>query len=118
MVCLGRWSVVIYIIPLEANMGAKVPVVDTIRPNVEHVQDLDDEKPLLSSMLSNNNVKSSVKLTRGGSLLRQKRLRKPTKRSLNLIVSFLNLKMCVREPKDPYRLVIGGSIKGCGPLRR
>lgn len=50
----------------------------------EHVQDLDesddDEKPLVSLISSNQKVKSSVKVTKGDTLLRQKRLQKPTLR--------------------------------------
>ncbi|XP_038990775.1 uncharacterized protein LOC120113787 [Hibiscus syriacus] len=40
----------------------------------------DDEKPLVSFILSTKNVKSSVEVIKGGTLLRQKRLRKPTSR--------------------------------------
>ncbi|KAG4123711.1 hypothetical protein ERO13_D11G343400v2 [Gossypium hirsutum] len=64
--------------------GCQGPVMDVGRSNIEHVQDLDesddDEKPLVSLILSNQKVKSSVKVTKGDTLLRQKRLRKPTRR--------------------------------------
>ncbi|KAK8688887.1 hypothetical protein V6N13_087622 [Hibiscus sabdariffa] len=60
------------------------PIADTVRPSTEHMQDLDvsddDEKPLVSLILSNQKVKSSIKVTKGDTLLRQKRLRKPTRR--------------------------------------
>ncbi|XWS66867.1 hypothetical protein CRYUN_Cryun05aG0237800 [Craigia yunnanensis] len=60
--------------------------MDTICPTIEHVQDFyesdddDDEKPLVSFILSTKKVKSSFKVTKGGTLLRHKRLRKPTRR--------------------------------------
>ncbi|MBA0833377.1 hypothetical protein Goarm_017696, partial [Gossypium armourianum] len=63
--------------------GCQGPVMDVGRSSIEHVQDLDesdDEKPLVSLILSNQKVKSSVKVTKGDTLLRQKRLRKPTRR--------------------------------------
>ncbi|XWS59661.1 hypothetical protein CRYUN_Cryun08bG0140900 [Craigia yunnanensis] len=64
--------------------GCQGPVIDTIRSTIEHVKDLDesdeDEKPLVSFILPNKKVKSTVKVTKGGTLLRQKRLRKPTRR--------------------------------------
>ncbi|XVF07886.1 hypothetical protein REPUB_Repub06bG0177700 [Reevesia pubescens] len=67
-----------------SKCGCQAPVINTIRPIIEHVQDFvesdDDEKPLVSFILSNKKVKSSIKVTKGGTLLRQKRLRKPTKR--------------------------------------
>ncbi|KAL1146589.1 hypothetical protein V6Z11_A11G384100 [Gossypium hirsutum] len=64
--------------------GCQGPVMDVGRSSIEHMQDLDksddDEKPLVSLILSNQKVKSSVKVTKGDTLLRQKRLRKPTRR--------------------------------------
>lgn len=66
----------------RTKYGCQGPVLDSICPTVEHVQDLDDEKPLLSFILSKKNLKRSVKSKKGGSgnLLIQKRLRKPTRR--------------------------------------
>ncbi|XP_022745978.1 uncharacterized protein LOC111296147 isoform X2 [Durio zibethinus] len=68
----------------RSKYGCQGPVLDTIRPTIEDVQDLDvsddDEEPLVSFILSNRKVKGSVKVTKGGTLLRQKRLRKPTRR--------------------------------------
>lgn len=68
---------------IRSECGCQAPVMETIRPSIEHGQDFvesDDEKPLVSFIVSNKKVKSSVKVTKGGTLLRQKRLRKPTKR--------------------------------------
>ncbi|TYH32350.1 hypothetical protein ES288_A01G245100v1 [Gossypium darwinii] len=68
---------------IRSECGCQAPVMETIRPSKEHGQDFvesDDEKPLVSFIVSNKKVKSSVKVTKGGTLLRQKRLRKPTKR--------------------------------------
>ncbi|MBA0561915.1 hypothetical protein Golob_018706, partial [Gossypium lobatum] len=65
------------------KQGCQGPVMDVSRSSIEHVQDLDesdDEKPLVSLILSNQKVKSSVKVTKGDTPLRQKRLRKPTRR--------------------------------------
>ncbi|XWS55841.1 hypothetical protein CRYUN_Cryun09bG0034700 [Craigia yunnanensis] len=94
--------------------GCQTSVMDSIRPTIENVQDFDesdaDEKPLISFILSTKKVKSSVKLTKGGTLLRQKRLRKPTKRyieefSRNSTTSGKNkcLKVRSREelPQEP-----------------
>ncbi|GMI65812.1 TRF-like 8 [Hibiscus trionum] len=68
----------------RSKYRSRGPVTDTVRPTREHVQDLDvsnnDEKPLASPILSNQKVKSSVKVTKGDTLLRQKRQRKPTRR--------------------------------------
>ena len=67
-----------------SKCGCQTPVMDTVRPTIENVQYFDesddDEKPLVSFILSTKKVKSSVKVTKGGTLLRQKRLRKPTRR--------------------------------------
>ncbi|KAL4340727.1 hypothetical protein GQ457_08G012180 [Hibiscus cannabinus] len=94
--------------PVHVKVFNWTPVTDTICSTIEHMQSFDesddDEKPLVSFILSTKSVKSSVEMTKGGgALLRQKRLRKPTSRSLNLIVSslHLNLKMIRREAKDP-----------------
>ncbi|TYH89441.1 hypothetical protein ES332_D01G261200v1 [Gossypium tomentosum] len=68
---------------IRSECGCQAPVMETIRPSKEHAQDFvesDDEKPLVSFIVSNKKVKSSIKVTKGGTLLRQKRLRKPTKR--------------------------------------
>ncbi|XP_039002313.1 uncharacterized protein LOC120128748 isoform X2 [Hibiscus syriacus] len=66
----------------KSKFGCQAPVMDTVRPTIEHVQSFDesddDEKPLVSFILSTKSVKCSV--TKGGTLLRQKRLRKPTSR--------------------------------------
>ncbi|XP_022767326.1 uncharacterized protein LOC111311836 isoform X2 [Durio zibethinus] len=68
----------------RSRCGCQAPVMDTIRPTIKHVQDVvesdDDEKPLINYILSNKKVKCSVKVSKGGTLLRQKRLRKPTRR--------------------------------------
>ncbi|KAK8712002.1 hypothetical protein V6N13_147255 [Hibiscus sabdariffa] len=69
---------------IRSKFRSQGPVTDTVRPTREHVQDLDesddDEKPLVSPILSNQKVKSSIKVTEGDTVLRQKRLRKPTRR--------------------------------------
>ncbi|KAK8558488.1 hypothetical protein V6N13_103663 [Hibiscus sabdariffa] len=71
---------------LHHTFGSKCscpdPVMETGRPSIEHDQDFesDDEKPLVSFILSNKKVKSSVKVTKGSTHLRQKRIRKPTRR--------------------------------------
>ncbi|KAK8546309.1 hypothetical protein V6N13_067530 [Hibiscus sabdariffa] len=70
---------------LKSKFGCQTPVTDTIRSTIEHMQSFDesddDEKPLVSFILSTKSVKSSVEITKGGgALLRQKRLRKPTSR--------------------------------------
>ncbi|XWS43577.1 hypothetical protein CRYUN_Cryun16bG0116200 [Craigia yunnanensis] len=68
----------------RTKYGCQGPVMETIRPTIEHIQVLDesddDEKPLVSFILSNKKVKSGVKEAKGGTLLRQKRLRRPTRR--------------------------------------
>ncbi|GMI80968.1 TRF-like 8 [Hibiscus trionum] len=72
---------------LHHTFGSKCscpdPVMETGRPSIQHDVDFvesDDEKPLVSFILSNKKVKSSVKVTKGGTHLRQKRVRKPTRR--------------------------------------
>ncbi|KAL4354295.1 hypothetical protein GQ457_06G025830 [Hibiscus cannabinus] len=69
---------------IRSKFRSQGPVTDTVRPTREHMQDLDesddDEKPLVSPILSNQKVKSSIKVTEGDTVLRQKRLRKPTRR--------------------------------------
>ncbi|KAL4325168.1 hypothetical protein GQ457_11G007840 [Hibiscus cannabinus] len=55
-------------------------VTDTTGPTIEHMQSFDESDDLVSFMLSTESVKSSVEVTKGGTLLRQKRLRKPTSR--------------------------------------
>ncbi|XVE61691.1 hypothetical protein DITRI_Ditri06bG0060300 [Diplodiscus trichospermus] len=59
-------------------------VLNSSRSTIEHAQDRDesddDEKPLVSFILSNKKVKSSFNVTKGGTFLTQKRLRKPTGR--------------------------------------
>ncbi|XVE96640.1 hypothetical protein REPUB_Repub02eG0240100 [Reevesia pubescens] len=84
----------------------QAPVMDTICPTIEHVQDFvesdDDEKPLVSFILSNKKVKGSFKVTKGGTLLGQKRLRKPTRRyieefSRNSTTSGKNKRLKVRS---------------------
>ncbi|KAK8638955.1 hypothetical protein V6N13_137361 [Hibiscus sabdariffa] len=68
----------------KSKFGCQAPVTDTIGPTIEHMQTFDesddDEKPLVSFILSTKSVKSSFEVTKGGTLLRQKRLRKPTSR--------------------------------------
>ncbi|KAE8684825.1 Detected protein of confused Function [Hibiscus syriacus] len=68
----------------KSKFVCQAPIMDTVRPNIEHMQSFDesddDEKPLISFILSTKSVKSSVEVTKGGTLLRQKRLRKPTSR--------------------------------------
>ncbi|XP_022743521.1 uncharacterized protein LOC111294477 isoform X2 [Durio zibethinus] len=89
--------------------GCQAPVMGTIHPTIEHVQDFDesddDEKPLVSFVLSTKKVKSSVKVTKGGTLLRQKRLRKPTKRyieefSRNSTTSGKNKRLKVKSQEE------------------
>ncbi|GMI84745.1 TRF-like 8 [Hibiscus trionum] len=79
----------------KRKFGCQAPVTNTIRSIIEHKQNTtrsiiehkqsfdesdDDEKPLVSFIFSTKSVKSTVEVTKGGSLLRQKRLRKPTNR--------------------------------------
>ncbi|KAE8716417.1 Translin family protein isoform 1 [Hibiscus syriacus] len=72
---------------LHHTFGSKCscpdPVMETGRHSKEHDQDFvesDDEKPLVSFILSNKKVKSSVEVPKGDTHLRQKILRKPTRR--------------------------------------
>ncbi|XP_007027366.2 PREDICTED: uncharacterized protein LOC18597982 isoform X1 [Theobroma cacao] len=94
----------------RSKCGCQAPVMDTIHPTIENMQDLDqsddDEKPLVSFILSNKKVKSSVKVTKGGTLLRQKRVRKPTRRyieefSRNSTASGKNKRLKVRSQELP-----------------
>ncbi|KAK8611254.1 hypothetical protein V6N13_131313 [Hibiscus sabdariffa] len=68
----------------KSKFGCQATVTDTTGPTIEHMQSFDesddDEKPLVSFILSTKSVKTSVEVTKGGTLLRQKRLRKPTSR--------------------------------------
>ncbi|XVF76402.1 hypothetical protein PTKIN_Ptkin13bG0263700 [Pterospermum kingtungense] len=68
----------------RSKCGCQPSVMGTIHPSIEHMQDCDDsdddEKPLVSFILSAKKVKSSVNVTKGGTLLGQKRQRKPTRR--------------------------------------
>ncbi|XVE76167.1 hypothetical protein DITRI_Ditri12bG0151200 [Diplodiscus trichospermus] len=92
----------------RSKFGCQASVIDTICPTIEHVQDFDDsddEKPLVSFILSTKKVKSSVKVTKGGTLLKQKRLRKPTRRyieefSRNYTTSGKNKRLKVKSQEE------------------
>ncbi|GLT89789.1 hypothetical protein SLE2022_077600 [Rubroshorea leprosula] len=72
--------------------GYEAPVTNETHPTTDNLHnrheslgddDDDDEKPLVSLILSNKKAKGSTRLTKGGTLLRQKRLRKPTQRYID-----------------------------------
>ncbi|XP_039062898.1 uncharacterized protein LOC120207520 isoform X2 [Hibiscus syriacus] len=96
---------------LHHTFGSKCscpdPVMETGRHSIEQDQgfvDSDDEKPLVSFILSNKKVKSSVEVRKGSTHLRQKRLRKPTRRYIEeLSRNSIAGKKCLKvEPQEDF----------------
>lgn len=96
----------------RSKCGCQPSDMGTIHSTIEHMQDCnesDDEKPLVSFILSAKKVKSSLHVTKGGTLLRQKRQRKPTKRyieefSRNCTTSGKDKRLKVRSDEEPPTL--------------
>ncbi|GKV48437.1 hypothetical protein SLEP1_g55251 [Rubroshorea leprosula] len=74
-------------LPGKNGCGYEATATNEIHPTTEDLQNLnesdDDEKPLVSLILSKKKAKVSTKLTKGGMLCRQMRLRKPTVRYID-----------------------------------